>query len=52
MEPFDEEREPTTDRAGRKRPSGLAVLAIVAVVAFVVLAVVLHLAGGAPTHGR
>ena len=52
MEPFDEERELTTARAGRKRRSGLTILAIVAVLLVVVFAVVLHLAGGAPTHGR
>jgi hypothetical protein len=52
MEPFDEERELSADRAALKRRSALTVLAILAVLALVVLARVLHLAGGAPTHGR
>ena len=51
MEPFDEERELPADRAGKRR-SGVTILVIVAVAAFVVFVVVLHLAGGAPTHGR
>jgi hypothetical protein len=51
MEPFDDEREPKLDRAARRRRSALLALAILGVLAFVVLAVVLHLAGATPTHG-
>ncbi len=41
----------TADRTSRKRGSGLTILAILAVLVLVLIAVVLHLAGGAPTHG-
>lgn len=52
MQPFDEESEVRGDSEGSKRPSGVTILVVLAIVALVVMAVVLHLAGGAPTHGR
>lgn len=52
MQPFDEESGREAERAGPKRRSGFTILVIVAVLVLVVIAVVLHLAGGAPTHGR
>ena len=52
MQPFDEESEVARDSEDSKRPSGVTILVVLAIVALVVMAVVLHLAGGAPTHGR
>jgi flagellar basal body-associated protein FliL len=51
MQPFDDEREPGSDPAARKRQSTLVFLVIIAVLAFVVLAVVVHLTGATPSHG-
>lgn len=52
MQPFDEDRELEADRTGRKRRSGVTILAVLAVLVLVVIIVALHLAGGTPTHGR
>jgi hypothetical protein len=52
MEPIDEEIEAAGDSGGSKRPSGVTIIVVLVIVAFVIMAVVLHLAGGAPTHGR
>lgn len=52
MQPFDEESEDAADSEGSRRPRGVTILVVVTIVAVVVMAVVLHLAGGAPTHGR
>ncbi len=52
MQPFDEDSDPVRDDGGSKRPRGVTIIFVLAIVALVVMAVVLHLAGGAPTHGR
>jgi predicted nucleic acid-binding Zn ribbon protein len=52
MHPFDERSERAEDGAGSKRQSCLTIIVILGIVALVVIAVVLHLAGGVPTHGR
>ena len=51
MEPFDEERGVAQSNSGRKRHGGFPIVAVLVVLAFIVVAVALHLAGGAPTHG-
>ena len=51
MQPFDEESERADDDAGSPRRGTVIVVAL-AIVALVVMLIALHLAGGAPTHGR
>lgn len=52
MQPFDDESEVGEESKGSKRPSGVTILVAFAIVGLVVMVVVLHLAGGTPTHGR